>query len=254
MQENGSLQFELPNHHLSSLPTGAVKSCTDALGRQIAHGEFGVGETIPMEAELKERFGVSRTVIREVVKVLSGKGLVRTARRYGTRVCPFDEWKLLDADVIRWHDAESPRAAEIYAAATELRCIVEPQAAYLAAQNASDRKKNLILNAAREIYPHSDAPDAMLAADYTFHSSILEASGNLMLGQLQGLILAMLQFSYPVGARSLPADRVSTDKHVEVAEAIKRGESEKACLTMQAMLDANRHVAEELKQSARHKA
>ena len=247
MLEIESQHFILPNHHLSSLPTGAVKTCTDALGRQIAHGEFDVGETIPMESELMDHFGVSRTVVREVIKVLSGKGMVRTARRYGTRICPFDEWKLLDADIIRWHDVNSPRAAEIYAAATELRCIVEPQAAELAAHHASDHQIGRIFAAAHRIYPHKEDDQAMLAADYAFHSSILDASGNVMLRQLQGLILAVLEFSYPVGASSLPADRVSTEKHIAVAHAIKSGDGEKARDQMQAMLVENRHVADALK-------
>ena len=59
---------------------------------------------MPTEPELAAALGVSRATVRDAVKVLSGKGLVRTARRYGTRVTPVEAWNLLDGDVIAWHE------------------------------------------------------------------------------------------------------------------------------------------------------
>jgi len=73
--------FELPDKILTSLPTGAVKDTVEQLGRRIVLGYYPLGNTLPKEEELVGSLGVSRTVIREAVKVLCGKGLVRTARR-----------------------------------------------------------------------------------------------------------------------------------------------------------------------------
>ena len=246
MNFQDSVRFSLPDRNLSSLPTGAVKDCVGWLGRKIANGAYAVGETIPMEADLIEELSVSRTVVREAIKVLSGKGMIRTARRYGSRVCPFHEWNLLDPDVISWHSSDSPKAAEIYAAATELRCIVEPEAARLAALHASEEQRHRIVHAAKEIYPHDGDAKAMIAADFAFHATILEGSGNMMLSQLQGLILAVLQFSYPVGARSLPEEKVSQLNHISVADAIVARDSVEAHSSMQTMLEQNRHIAEKL--------
>ena len=72
-----------------------------------------------MEHDLAEANGVSRTVVREAIKVLSGKGMVRTARRYGTRVCKFEDWHLIDPDVIVWHQPDSAMAGRIYKESTE---------------------------------------------------------------------------------------------------------------------------------------
>ncbi|KAJ57047.1 hypothetical protein ACMU_00720 [Actibacterium mucosum KCTC 23349] len=246
MTEHSLTAFALPEGVLSSLPSGSVKVVVDELGRRIADQVYPVGETIPMESELIPLFGVSRTVVREAIKVLTAKGMLRTARRYGTRVCAFENWHLLDPDVIRWHGPNSPMSSRIYAESTEMRCIFEPQAAGLAAINATDEQRQTILLAARHIRPDDAQPDQMIAADFAFHATILDATGNIMLSQLQGLILALLQFSYPTGASAVPDEKVSRRNHIAVAECIMARDAEGARDKMQAMLNQNQIVAEKM--------
>lgn len=247
MNKPTNSKFILPNPYLSSLPTGAVKNIVNTLGARIASGDFAAGDIIPTEPDLSTKFGVSRTVIREAVKVLSGKGMIRTARRYGTRVCHFEEWNLLDPDVIRWHDPDSPTAARIYADCTEMRFIVEPQAAGLAAVNATKAQRETIVLAAECITPSETDPDAMIAADYAFHATILEASGNILLSQLQGPIQAMLQFSYPTGSLVDPDEKVSQEWHLRVAAAIHDGDADKSRHLMHEMLQTNRKIADKMR-------
>ncbi|NQY59914.1 FadR/GntR family transcriptional regulator [Cognatishimia sp.] len=244
MKKPASQPFHLPDVFLSELPTGSVKTAVDTLGRMIARGEFAEGVTIPVEAELCDMLGVSRTVVREATKVLSGKGMLRTARRYGTRVLPFESWNLLDPDVIAWHDPSSPAATRIYAASTQMRMMVEPEAANLAAQNASQAQRDQILSAAQHIDPDPYGMDGMIAADYTFHATILEATGNLILAQLRGLILALLQFSYSTGAKVVPEVKVNRQAHVDVALAIAAANPLEARRLMREMLTENRETAE----------
>lgn len=238
--------FVVPDIYLAELPTGAVKTAVNDLGRMVARGDFPVGATIPMEAQLVEMLGVSRTVVREAIKVLSGKGMIRTARRYGTRVLPFENWNLLDPDVISWHDPQSPAATRIFRETTELRFIVEPEAAALAAANADADQRQTILTAAHHIQPDPYGPEGMLAADYTFHATILAGTGNSLLSQLQGLILAVLQFSYPTGARAVPDEKVSRRNHIAVAEAIFEQEPTAARDRMAAMLSQNQMIAKQI--------
>lgn len=247
MNESMPNSFHLPDPYLSSLPTGAVKKVVNTLGGRIAGNVYKAKDVIPMESDLAVEFNVSRTVIREAIKVLSGKGLLRSARRYGTRVCPFDDWRLLDPDVIRWHDPSSPAAARIYADSTELRFIFEPQAASLAAVNASDIQRETILRAAQFIGPEFGGEEAMVAADYAFHATILEATGNVMLIQFQGLIQALLEFSYTTGPEAAPDEKVSRQNHIGVAEAISVGDADLARQRMQNMLEQNRTVAEKMR-------
>lgn len=244
MRISQSHPFILPDLSLSELPTGSVKTAVDALGRKIAHGDYEVGETIPKEADLCELLGVSRTVVREATKVLSGKGLLRTARRYGTRVLPYESWNLLDPDVIQWHDPNSPSASRIYVESTQLRLMVEPEAARLAAMNATPEQKAFILKAAEHIHPEPFGHEGMIAADYAFHATVLEGTGNMMLAQLRGLILSLLKFSYPTGAQAAPFEKVSRPNHILVAKAIQNGEPDLARERMRMMLMQNRVVAE----------
>lgn len=223
--------FELPDILLDQLPTGSVKTAVDRLGRMIVNGEFQEGDNIPVEAELCDILGVSRTVVREAIKVLSGKSMLRTARRYGTRVMPFETWNLLDPDVMLWHDPNSASAARIFDAGLQMRLIVEPEAARLAAQHATRAQKEQILLAASHMTPDSECAEAGMASDYAFHATILEASGNLMLAQLRGMILASLRFCQPYCDHSQ-----DEDPHVEIAEAIADGQANVAAQLMHAML------------------
>ena len=106
------------------------------IGQQILRGDLEPGETLPSESDLGAGLGVSRTVLREAIKVLAAKGLVESRTKIGTRVKARDEWNLLDPDVLSWslasHDAES------YAlAVSEMRRVLEPAGAALAAQRAT---------------------------------------------------------------------------------------------------------------------
>jgi DNA-binding FadR family transcriptional regulator len=239
MQTKKHRSFELPDKVLTSLPTGAVKDTVEQLGRRIAHGEFKSGAIFPKEDELVDELGVSRTVVREAIKVLCGKGLIRTARRYGSRVCPYDDWNLLDPDVIRWHDPNGPLASRLYSEATELRLIFEPEAAALAAINANHEQRETILAAAKSLHPEDDDPE-WIGADYAFHATILEASGNLMLSQLENLIYAVLIFSYSAGRKSAPDEQFARHQHIGVAEAIIDGKADLSRTRMRNMLSLNK--------------
>ncbi len=245
MNEANYFSFELPDKVLTSLPTGAVKDTVEHLGQRIARGYYKTGAILPKEDELVGSLGVSRTVVREAIKVLSGKGLIRTARRYGSRVCSFDDWNLLDPDVIRWHDPDSPLAARIFSEAAELRFIFEPEAAALAAENASLEQRQKILAAAESIDAEDEEANN-IGADYAFHSTILQASGNLMLAQLQNLIYAVLIFSYSAGSKHALKEQSYNCNHITVAEAIAAGDAEQARSRMQAMLMPNRTAAEKI--------
>lgn len=212
----------------------------------IAHGEFPENATIPVEADIVAMLGVSRTVVREAIKVLSGKGMLRTARRYGTRVLPSENWKLLDPDVIRWQNHNSPAAARLYAESTQIRMIVEPEAAALAAEHGSFTQKQRILEAANHIQPEPYGFEAMIAADYFFHATILEATGNMMLAQIRGLIHALLQFSYTAGASVMPDPQLSQINHLRVAEAIRESDPTSARLLMREMLQTNVSISKKL--------
>jgi GntR family galactonate operon transcriptional repressor len=228
----------------SSLPKGFARETVDTLGRWIVNDRFQPDVVIPTEAQLVEELGVSRTTVRDAIKVLSGKGLVRTARRYGTRVTPVEEWNLLDGDVVGWHRPDHPRMRRIFAETTEVRTILEPAAAELAAQRATDSQRSIILESARTMHPETGDVAALFHADCAFHLTILEATRNQVMQQMRKLVLTMLRVSYEYGVMRPEHDPVTRAGHLEVAEAIANHDGAAARAAMATMLARNSRVAQ----------
>jgi GntR family galactonate operon transcriptional repressor len=232
--------FDVP----SSLPKGIARETLETLGRWIVNDKFPPDLVIPTEPQLVEALGVSRATVRDAIKVLSGKGLVRTARRYGTRVTPVDEWNLLDGDVVAWHRPDHPRMRRIFAETTEVRTILEPAAAALAANRATAEQRALILSSARGMDPEGGDVAALFSADCAFHVTILEATRNQVMRQMRQLILTMLRVSYEYGVMQPAHDPVTRAGHVDVAEAIARHDGPAARDAMATMLSRNARIAQ----------
>ena len=227
----------------SSLPNGFARQTVETIGRWIANDTLTPDRPIPTEGELAASLGVSRATIRDAIKVLSGKGLVRTARRYGTRVLPVEDWNLLDGDVIAWHERDHPRMRRIFAETTELRSIMEPAAAALAAERATQEQIETILGAAYAIHPEDGDVGTLFDADRSFHVTILEATRNQVMQQFRQIIVTMLRVSYEFGVSKPENDPVTRQGHIAVAEAIARRDSAAARAHMADMLERNRNLA-----------
>src|SRR6478609_3343053 len=107
----------------------------EVLGRSIVVGDYQV-RSFPNEAELAKQYGVSRSVTREAVKMLTAKGLLGARPKQGTFVQPDENWNLLDTDVLRWL-LDRKLSIGLLRQFNELRIAVEPQAAALAADRAA---------------------------------------------------------------------------------------------------------------------
>jgi DNA-binding FadR family transcriptional regulator len=112
--------------------------CLEIVGRAIVSGEYEQG--FPTEGELAKRLGASRTITREVVKMLTTKRLLTGRPRSGTAVLPESEWNLLDPDVLRWLMGRKV-SIPLLRAFTEMRLAFEPMAAALAARKADQIDK-----------------------------------------------------------------------------------------------------------------
>ena len=179
-----------------------------SLGRRIVGGEFPVGSTLPNEPELVEQFGISRTVIREAMKCLAGKGLVEIKTRIGTRVRDPQFWHHTDTDVMVWYYETGP-SIEIMRSIKDLRRVLEPEATARAASRGTDadidkiRLAYLAMEAAiGDIQTYGDA-------DLRFHSAIFAATQNLIYSQLIDLIAVAI---YANRALS-PVDVVIAGQH-----------------------------------------
>ena len=164
-----------------------TQSLVQRLGSSIVRGELAAGKPLPIEAELGKKFGASRTVMREAVKILSTKGLIGQRPRVGTFVHPEDRWDLLDAEVLTWildrHFSHS-----LVREFLEVRIGIEPAAAALAATNATDADKELLRQKLEKMKGAMNGHFDAVAADIAFHATILEISHNRFYHQLTPIV------------------------------------------------------------------
>src|SRR5689334_24229952 len=152
---------------------GVHGQTVEALAGRILAGEIGEGDTLDLPA-LREELDVSLTALREALKVLSAKGMIDARQKRGTFVQPRSSWNMLDADVMRWHTAVSSDPG-LFDQLTEVRTVVEPAAARLAAERATAADLSALSSALEAMALASDV-DAAVAADITFHRALLTAT------------------------------------------------------------------------------
>ncbi len=233
------------SEHGVSLAYGLLKT----LGQSIVTGEFDQ-TGFPTEAELCSRYGASRTVMREAVKMLSAKGLLSSRQRQGTRVEPVDNWNLLDPDVLRWL-MERPFSSKIYREFAQMRLAIEPAAAELAAQVQDKLAIAAIREGLEGMIAHGRSPElggdgdaeTALQADIDFHVAILKASGNPFFWRLKPLINNALQLSIQLTNR-IAGHTADISAHEAVLVAIEKGDSTEARRASERILRDSLHLIE----------
>lgn len=215
---------------------GRIHAVLTTLGREIAQEIIPAGAVLPSESDLEIRFGVGRGVVREAIKMLSGKGLVSVRPRHGTRVLPRRDWSLLDRDVLNWLVGQDKLDRELLLAIQEVRSIIEPAAAALAATRAT--KKDLQrINSALVAMETSHDQDTATAADKAFHLAVLDATHNPVLQGFRGAIDTILSAVFVVAVDSVDGwfeDNIPN--HAATARAIEEGDADKARKAMERVL------------------
>lgn len=232
---------------------GRIHAVLTTLGREIAQGIIPPGAVLPPEHELEIRLGVGRGVVREAIKTLSGKGLVSVRPRHGTRVLPRRDWSLLDRDVLNWLVGKDKPDRELLLDIQEVRSIIEPAAAALAATRATKIDLQRI-NAALEAMKTSDNQASATAADKAFHLAILDATHNPVLQGFRGAIDTILSAVFVVAVDSVDGwfDGNLTN-HAITARAIEEGNAKKARLAMEQVIGFTQSKLSDLNVGASHR-
>ncbi len=192
------------------------------IGLRILRGELRPGDSLPLDDDPTGDLNVSRTVVREAVKVLAAKGLVEARPKTGTHVRSRVYWNLMDPDVLAWR-LEADPSDTFFLDVSELRHVIEPAAAGLAAIRATEEEVAEIESAFAEM--ETTAPeygDAYIAADVRFHEVILEACHNELLAHLGSTLRAVFRASF-TRTRNLAERTLAL--HRAVAVAIRAGDS-----------------------------
>jgi DNA-binding FadR family transcriptional regulator len=183
----------------------------------ILSGELEPGDPLPAEDSFSGE-PVSRTALREAVKVLAAKGLVESRPKIGTRVRERRFWNLLDPDVLEWR-LERGGDGAFFEDIIELRRIIEPEAARLAAERASDDEIERLLETFHALEAAGSDEDRYLEPDLRFHALILEACHNELLAQVGSTLREALRAVF-VAARSKESIARATPLHGRIAQAI----------------------------------
>lgn len=205
------------------------------IGTRIVRGDIPPGTVLPNESDLSTQFSVSRTALREAIKVLAAKGLVESRPKTGTRVRPRGEWNMLDPDLLAWQFATQPMerlAKDLF----EIRQIIEPAAAALAAERGDDDQRAAITRAFADMEAAPDG-DASVEPDLRFHQSILAASNNEFLQPLGALIETAMASSFRITNNEPGALQVSLPLHQAVRDAILARQPDEARRAMRTLLE-----------------
>ncbi|MEU5156808.1 FCD domain-containing protein [Glycomyces sp. NPDC021274] len=208
----------------------------EKLGMEIAAGELPAGHVLTLDA-IQERFGISRTVAREAMRILESMGLVESRRRVGITVRPIAEWNVFDPKVIWWRLSGPDRGAQLRTL-TELRIAVEPLAAGAAARAATAAQRARVVELAAVLRSLGEAADLteFMERDVEFHALLLQASGNEMFGALADVVAAVLRGRTQLGLMPHKPVPEAMDLHDAVAAAIADGRSAEAEAAMRALL------------------
>lgn len=197
------------------------------LGGDIIQGKYQVNAALPTEAELCLQYDISRSVIREAVKMLSAKGLISSRPRQGIRVLPQTQWNMFDENVLQWTLASRP-SLQLLKEFTELRIGIEPEAAVLAARHGSAEGIGSIEQALGRMRAAEQGDDDSLEADIAFHTSILLASNNRFFIQLRNFIQTALRVSISSTNQLKGVTIASYEDHKKVYGAIAARNPQKA--------------------------
>lgn len=200
----------------------------DQIGIAICDRVLIPGTVVTVE-ELEAATGASRSVVRESTRVLAAMGLLRPKKRVGLQVLDESEWNLFDPHVIRWRLSGTDRDAQVRSL-LEVRMAIEPEAARLAARNASAEQAGRIMSAAGRLWSTGlDGEQvAFLRDDAEFHGLILQASGNSMFAKLSDVIHEALRERALHQLHEKPIDLHDVKLHVDIAGHIMRRDEQNA--------------------------
>lgn len=221
----------LPGEKRTSLHVAVAK----ALGEEIVAGKLPIGDLLPPEPELCSRFGVSRTVVREAVKQLTSKGLLRTNSGIGTWVPPANEWNFLDPVVFTWVKA-SGNSENLIQHLFSFRSAIEPAAAAEAARNATTDQLAELKAAVDIMCSHDPGFKVWVAADVRFHTAIYIGSNNVFMASLASLFREYFQMSFSVSSSNAHYQHC-LQEHVDVYEAIAEHRPADAQRAVQVLLN-----------------
>lgn len=201
------------------------------VGISIASGRLRPGDLLDDEVSASDRLQVSRSAYREAVRILAAKGLVESRPKIGTRVSRPEHWHLLDPDVLSWIFASEPDE-KLVVDLFELRDIVEPRAAALAAERRSACHLEAMSRSLQAMARNTLLTEEGRLADQAFHDALLAASGNAFIVSLTSSVTAAVAWTTVFKQRRNALQRDAVPDHARVFEAVRDRDPDAAYAAM----------------------
>lgn len=191
------------------------------------------GDLLAEEQRLSAQYDVGRSILREAVKILVGKGMLSVRRGVGTRIEPRQFWSSFDPELMGWQLSVADKT--FWREVDETRAIIEVSAVRLAAERASDDHITLLLQAVQIMSENAEAVETIIAARALFHSTILKSTGNSLLEGMTALVFANLVFHLRLRP-DVDEGRHLINQYRQLAEAVRHRQSGSAEAAMQKLL------------------
>ena len=218
-------------------PRGLHGQTVEALASRILSDEWGEGTVLDLPA-LREELDISLTALREALKVLAAKGMIDARQKRGTFVQPREKWNMLDADVMRWQTAAADDPG-LLDELTEVRAVVEPAAARIAAGRATEEDIEGLREALADMAAAAGDAEASVQADLAFHRRLMTATHNNFLMRMERVIaIGLAERDKLVHGASSAEDPVPS--HRKVFDAIVAGDPAAAEQAMLALVTKSR--------------
>jgi GntR family transcriptional regulator, galactonate operon transcriptional repressor len=208
------------------------------LGMRVVRGDYPPGGLIE-PGGLEDEMGVSKTVIREAMRVLSAKGLVDSRQKRGTFVRERAEWHLLDRDVMAWRREVDAANDAFLTDLSEVRLLVEPAGVKFAAQRRTDEDLRDIGDALAAMTAAGENAEQAVAADLRFHVFLLRASHNELLSRMDVVIINALRVRDQIVHQPGKQWRDPVPDHRVVLDAVRNGDGDAAAVAMTQLLSSS---------------
>ncbi len=228
-------QLQKPKIERIKLTVTLADKVFDALIQLIGNGDYPHGSRLPSEAKMAERFGVSRTVIREAVSRLKSEGMVESRQGSGVYV------RQENTDSPFRIDPSIMDSLKSIMHLVELRKVLEGEMAALAATRRSKAQMQAIVQALKKIDEDVAAGGDGVEADIAFHRSIAEATGNPLFLALTGFLFNFLRkatfTTRRIEAKKSSLSQQVDSEHRNIAEAISRRDPDAASAAARLHMD-----------------
>ena len=208
----------------------------------IVSGTYQPGDMLPAEAEIGGEYDVSRTVVREAVKIVEDKGLISVVQGRGSTVLPREDWNALDADIIARQMAQ-PDSQQVFEEAHRRAHGAGVRDGRTGSQTADAGIGGAHADGARSGSGAGGQPDRYLEYDYEFHHLITEASGNRIARGIMVSLEGPLRASRQLTSQLAGAFESAQPFHRSIFEAIVAGDSDLARKTMRQHLLESRRMS-----------